>query len=93
MAVLGTPSVHGDNPWKFRNHVIVLWTKNVLRLVKAIGNSDGFPFVWDHCIKYWQSIARVGGDWIYLPWLGQLNCTINASETSRSMRSVSFSPR
>ena len=29
---------HGDNPWKFRNDVIVYGTKIVLRLVKPIGN-------------------------------------------------------
>ena len=45
MAMLSMTGDHGDNPWKFRNHVIVLGIGIVLRHVKPIENEkkrDGF---------------------------------------------------
>ena len=81
MVVMGVAGDHGDNPWKFLNHVIVQGTRIVLRPVKPIENGKrvmGFTLWYFFQKLNWISILSRISDWLFhsrsygFIWLGPL---------------------
>ena len=70
----GMAGDHGDNPWKFRNYVMIYWAEIVLRSAKSTGNEKewwvshyGVVFLLNwilifNCISDW-SVLTFPFDW------------------------------